>query len=189
MDAKGDKVEAPLFKRVFAGNGVPADSGGMHAVLISEDGKVYTTGINNKYQLCLGKKFDYEDKDYDGFVDLFHEVPGMSNAKTAAVGDEFTLILTDDNEVYGCGSNEVGQIGQGVDVEYSQGPVQIDGLGNINDMAVGLRFAIFLDSKKGKLWATGSNLYGQQCFFDEGSPTNEVKEVSLFLWNTYTPCS
>ena len=41
-------------------------------------------------------------------IEYFHEVPLISNMITAAVGDEFMLILTDDGKVYGCGSNSVG---------------------------------------------------------------------------------
>ena len=175
VDAKGKMVDAPPFKRVFAGVGMPADSGGMHAVLISEDGRVFISGNNNKYQLCLGEKYD--DVEY---VDIFHEVPGISNVVMAAVGDEFTLILTSDNEVYGCGSNEVGQIGQGIDAEFSNKPALIKGLGEVDHMTAGLRFAVFHKSEKGEIWATGSNIYGQQCFFDEGLPSHEAIQVRLF---------
>ena len=174
VDAKGKLVNAPPFKRAFAGVGVPADSGGMHAVLISMDGKVYITGNNNKHQLCLGKKYDDVE-----FVEYFHEIPGISDVETVGVGDEFTVIRTSDNKVYGCGSNEVGQIGQGIDVETVNEPTEIKGMGEVHDMSVGLRFAIFLDSSEGEVWGTGSNIYGQQCFFDEGIPTNEVTKVRL----------
>ena len=176
MDASGKQVFAPLFKRAFAGVGVPADSGPMHAVLISRDGRVYISGNNNDYQLCLGE--EYNDVEY---VDYFHEVPGISNAVMAAVGDGFTLILTSDNQVYGCGSNSVGQIGQGLDVDYSNVPVLIQGLGKVDSMSAGLRFAIFLDSSKGEVWASGSNIYGQQCYFTDGEPTNNVAPVRVFL--------
>ena len=43
----------PLFVRLFAGVQVPADSRGMHKVLISWSARVCTTGHINKYQLCL----------------------------------------------------------------------------------------------------------------------------------------
>ena len=49
----------------------------------------------------------------------FHEVPGISNVITAAVGDEFTLIPTYDGKVYRYGRNLVGQIGPDLDVEFS----------------------------------------------------------------------
>ena len=176
VDAKGNKVDPPLFTRAFAGVGVPADSGGMHAVLISEDGRVYISGKNNLRQLCLGEEFDNVD-----FVDYFHEVPGISNVETASVGDQFTLMKTVEEQVYGCGTNQVGQIGQD-NAEFSNVPVLIEGLPKIAGMAVGLRFSIFLDVK-GKVWATGSNIYGQQCFYTEGAPTRTVTKVRTITTN------
>ena len=170
VNAEGEKVDAPIFKRAFGGVGTPADTGGMHSVLISEDGVVYITGNNNLHQLCLGEEFDNVD-----FVDYFHEVPGISDVETASIGDQFTLLKTVEEQVYGCGTNQVGQIGQD-NAEFSNVPALIPGLPRIVDMATGLRFSIFLDVK-GKVWATGSNIYGQQCFYTEGTPTRTVTKV------------
>jgi len=171
-DASGKEVDAPPFKRVYAGVGIPADSGEMHSVLIAQNGKVYITGNNNKGQLCLGDdKIEY--------VDEFHEVSGIpGRARAAAVGDEFTLILTEDGEVWGCGSNEVGQIGQGDNTDYSNKPVRIKELTNIIDLSTGLSFAIFLE-EKGRVWGTGSNLYGQLCGFTGGEPRVNVREIVI----------
>lgn len=143
----------------------------MHSLLISKDGKAYVTGNNNKGQLCLGSL----DEDY---VDYFHEVKGIDNADRGAVGQEFTLILTEDGEVYGCGTNEVGQLGLGDDVDYKAKATKIDGLSGITDLATGLGFAIFLNEKDDEVWGTGTNLYGQQCAFTEGNPVTEPNEVS-----------
>mmetsp|Transcript_35448 Transcript_35448/g.62228 ORF Transcript_35448/g.62228 Transcript_35448/m.62228 type:complete len:374 (-) Transcript_35448:131-1252(-) len=172
IDPSGEKLDAPPFKRVYAGVGIPADSGEMHSVLIAQNGKVYITGNNNKGQLCLGDdKIEY--------VDEFHEVSGIpGRARAAAVGDEFTLILTEDGEVWGCGSNEVGQIGQGDNTDYSNKPVRIKELTNIIDLSTGLSFAIFLE-EKGRVWGTGSNLYGQQCGFTAGEPMTNVHEIDI----------
>ena len=174
VDAKGKLVDAPDFNRAFGGVGVEADSGGMHTVLISRDGKVYISGYNNKGQLCLGK-----DPSKEEFVNYFHEVPDIDNAKAAAVGNEFTLIMTGDGEVYGCGSNADGRIGQGIDLEFSTEPVPIEGMGKIDDMSAGLGFALFLDTSEGEVWGTGSNIYGQLCSFTEGTSTGTAEKVRL----------
>lgn len=170
VNSDGKKEDAPRFERVYAGVGIPADSGEMHSVLISKDGRVYTTGNNNKGQLCIGTD--------DDSVDLFHEVKGVPKAQAAAVGEEFTLILTEDGDVYGCGSNEVGQIGQGEKVDFEDKPTKIPGLKDISDVSAGLTFAIYLDRKNSKVYGTGSNLYQQHCGSTDGEPYREVREVS-----------
>jgi len=173
-NAKGKEEKAPDFELAIAGLGVEADSGGMHAVLVSKDGRVYISGSNTKGQLCLGKKFENVE-----YVDYFHEVPGIGNAKLAAIGNEFTLILTDDGEVYGCGSNADGRIGQGLELEFSNEPVPIENMGKIEDMAVGLGFAIFMDKKEGEVWGVGSNLYGQLCSFTKGESEGFAEKIDI----------
>ena len=71
------------------------------------------------------------------------------------------LVLTNSGKLYGCRNNSVGQIGQGLDVEFSNVLAKIKGVGFVGGMTVGLRFAIFLDSNKGSLWGAGSNIYSQ----------------------------
>jgi alpha-tubulin suppressor-like RCC1 family protein len=163
VNAAGDLVDAPPFARVYAGVGVASDSGEMHSLLIAQNGKAYISGSNNRGQLCVGE-LNTE------YVDLFHEVPGIDNAVQGAVGLDFTLIVTEDGKVYGCGSNDFGQIGQGPDVDLSTEPVQIKELDGVTDLSTGLSFAIFLNGDAGTIWGSGSNLYGQLCGFTGGNP-------------------
>ncbi|EJK48018.1 hypothetical protein THAOC_33222, partial [Thalassiosira oceanica] len=169
FDEKGKSVEMgdsdfPFFRFVYAAAGVPADSGEMHAAAIDFNGDVWVTGNNNKGQLCLGEFGDLN------FRDSFHKVPGLPGpALKAQVGDEFTLILLENGDVWGCGTNEQGEIGQGEDVDISTKAVKIEDLKNINQMSAGLQFAVFLDNKN-RIFATGSNLYGQMCAFTSGLP-------------------
>lgn len=177
VNAAGDTEPPPPFVRAYAGIGVASDSGEMHSLLISRDGKAYVSGSNNKGQLCLGESAVGKS------VDTFHEVPGINNAIQGAVGIDFTLILTADGKVYGCGTNDVGQIGQGPDIPSVSEPVLIQGLNGIDDLATGLTFSMFLDRDEGKIYGTGSNLYGQLCGFTSGAPqlTPKVRCHSQFL--------
>ncbi|KAL7552106.1 hypothetical protein ACHAWF_015321 [Thalassiosira exigua] len=173
-DSSGKFVDAPQFANAYAGSGVPADSGEIHTLLISENGKAYTSGNNNKGQLCLGKDpLDAPEEFY------FQEVPLNKKVVSGAVGLEFTLLVTEDGDVYGCGSNEFGQIGQGDDVFFEVEPVQIKGLSGIDEASAGLTFSIFLDKGKSKVWGTGSNIYLQQCRFTEGLPVKTVREINV----------
>lgn len=175
VDASGKAVPAPTFKHAYAGVGVASDSGSMHSLLISQDGKAYISGSNSKGQLCLGEL----DTTY---VDYFHEVKGIDNVVNGAVGEDFTLLVTESGDVYGCGSNEVSQIGEGPDVFES--PTIIKGaLNGITQVATGLNFAIFLNGETGETWGSGSNIYGQLCGFTEGTPLviPEVRAIFYFL--------
>ena len=67
-------------------------------------------------------------------------------------------------------------------------PAQIKGMGFVDGMTMGLRFVIFLDSSKGSVLGAGSNIYGQQCYFDKGEPTNKVTPVRPSSADTSTIC-
>jgi alpha-tubulin suppressor-like RCC1 family protein len=172
VNADGEKVDAPPFQHVYAGVGVQSDSGAMHALLISEDGKAYLSGDNNKGQLCLGNLDP---------VDYFHEVKGIDNVVSGAVGEDFTLLVTESGQVYGCGSNEVGQLGEGPGLKQSESPIEIKGeqreVYGITDVATGLGFAIYLNGDTGEVWGSGSNIYGQLCAFTEGNPSVFLPQV------------
>ena len=161
IDVGGKKVDAPPFLKVYAGAGVPSDSGEMHSMLIDQSGNVYTSGRNSKGQLCLG---DNDDR-YE-----FSQVGGLPKPAVAGtIGFEFTLILLEDGSVWGCGSNEFGELGLGPKVDFTDVPNKGNGLKGIKDLASGYKFAVFLDDKN-VVYGTGGNIYGQQCFFTEGEP-------------------
>ncbi len=161
IDVGGKKVDAPPFMKAYAGAGVPSDSGEMHSMLIDQDGNVYTSGRNSKGQLCLGDNKDRLE---------FSQVDGLPKPAVAGtIGFEFTLILLEDGTVWGCGSNAFGELGLGPKVDFTDVPTKGNGLKNIQDLASGYKFAVFLDDKN-VVYGTGGNIYGQQCFFTEGEP-------------------
>ena len=126
INTGGSIIKAPKFHKVYAGAGAPGNSRNMHSLLIDAGGNVYTTGNNNKGQLCQG---DLEDRD------IFTRVGGINNAVAAGVGLDFTLILLSDGKVVGCGSNENGELGLGPDVAYTPTPDGGNGLSNIAEVS------------------------------------------------------
>jgi alpha-tubulin suppressor-like RCC1 family protein len=160
-DNSDNKIAAPPFKKAYAGAGVPSDSGEMHSMLIDEDGNVYTSGNNDMGQLCLGDRENRKE---------FSQVNGLP--KPAVAGSilfQSTLILLEDGSVWGCGSNQMGELGLGPSVDTKELPTNVNELKNIKDMASGYKFAIFLDNNN-VVYGTGGNIYGQQCYFTEGEP-------------------
>lgn len=176
VNSDGDIVPSPKFMKVYAGAGAPGDSRDMHSVLIDTRGNVYTTGNNDKGQLCLG---DYESRD------KFHQISGLTfRAVAAAVGLDFTLILQADGKVFGCGSNENGELGLGKNVNGTTIPDNGNGLRNITEVSAGLSFSLFL-SRTGNAFGSGSNLFGQMCETTNGDAVhvpkvcNETETVSF----------
>ena len=162
VDSANKTIPSPQFAQAYAGAGAPADSRVMHSLLIDRAGHVYTTGNNNKGQLCLG---DMDSRD------MFHNVSSLPGpAKAAAVGLDFTLILLSDGRVFGCGNNEQGELGLGPNVTHSAFPDNGNGLTGITSISAGLSFSLYLQVDgllgrvdKGKVFGSGSNLYSQLC--------------------------
>ena len=166
VNSDGETVSSPKFMKVYAGAGAPGDSRDMHSVLIDTRGNVYTTGNNDKGQLCLG---DYDSRD------TFHQVSGLTfRAVAAAVGLDFTLILQADGKVFGCGSNENGELGLGEIVTGTNIPDSRNGLRNITEVATGLSFSLYM-SRTGYVYGSGSNLFGQMCETTLGEAVRDPK--------------
>lgn len=150
-DVNGNELaQPPMMSRVYAGVDL-SDSGLMHSIFIDENGNVYASGNNDRGQLCLG---DTESRATPFQIDL------PEPAVSAAVGGDFTLILTAGGKVYGCGSNENGQLGLG-DVTEALLPNAGNDLEDVDSVSAGLNFALF--KTKAGLFVTGDNTYGQLC--------------------------
>jgi alpha-tubulin suppressor-like RCC1 family protein len=161
VNSANETVPSPKFKKVYAGTGAPGDSRGMHSLVIDKDGNVYTTGNNDKGQLCHGDLLSR---------DTFRQVKSLPGpAKAAAVGLDFTQILLEDGRVFGCGNNEHGELGLGPSVTNATTPNNKNGLKGIQEVSVGYSFSLYLQADeafmrdKGKVYGSGSNLYSQLC--------------------------
>lgn len=172
VNIDGRDRNSPAFTKVYTGATGSANSGEMHSLLIDENGDVYTTGNNNKGQLCLG---DTEARFIPHRVTFSQDSPAVA----AALGEDFTLILLENGQVYGCGSNQKGELGLGSNVNSVATPNSDNGLSNIKALSSGLNFALF-QANNLKVYATGSNIYMQQCKDTGGVPTANPKEVTAF---------
>lgn len=87
-------------------------TGGEHAVALKSDGSVWSWGSNVFGQLGSGRATIY-NKDYEIFRnnDKLEPTRVFEDVIDIAAGDNYTLVLTKDNQLYGCGSNEYGQLG------------------------------------------------------------------------------
>ena len=81
--------------------------GGGHTLMLGHDGSVHGTGWNHVGQLGLGHSHPVTQ-----FTKLDLGFCGDQKVDSLAAGWDFSLLLTDQGDVYSCGSNTFGQLGQ-----------------------------------------------------------------------------
>merc|ERR1712238_169737 len=144
-------------------------AGQMHSVFIDVEGNAYATGLNNKGQLCLG------DEDPKSGIPTQFILPDDELAVSAAVGAKFTLIVTSSGKLYGCGTNELGQLGLEEDAGNQASPVEIPDLSNVIGISAGLDFSLIRTDEG--LFAMGNNAVGQLCIDPEETPLTSPENI------------
>lgn len=125
-----------------------------HTIFISDEGKVFSLGRNEKGQLGIG---DTEVRAGVIPMDTMSEFTVVG----AAVGRNHTLLLTDRGSVFACGDNKSGQCGVGNTTAVLHTPSRISFKeGKVVKVACGAEFSMIVD-KKGYLYSFGLPEYGQ----------------------------
>ena len=138
------------------------DCGGNHTVFLTNNGKVYSCGINTSGQLGLG------------YISITGVHPPVTTPQPISTLDPFTIsaiacggnhtvFLTNDGKVYSCGNNVSGQLGRTVDEANPQGTPSIILTLNsftISAIACGNSHTVFL-TNDGKVYSCGNNGSGQ----------------------------
>lgn len=145
-------VDAPPFTRAFAGVENSPTTGVVHTILLDSQGQAWAMGSNGSGQLCLG---DGVDKAF-----IPEKIPFNGKIVDVAIGGEHTLLLDESGNVYGCGSNVVGQLGLGT-MSKTSVPTMIDGLASISSVSAGHSHSLFMSDTS--IFFTGSNEFGQLC--------------------------
>ncbi len=132
---------------------VQIEGGGAHVLFLSEDGQVYAFGDNGYGQLGLG----YDFAENTTKIDFFDDKP----LKQIATGEDFSLFLTQDGQVFSCGANAYGQLGLGHN-NTVHAPTKLDIFNNtvISQIAAGREHAVFV-SDDGKVFSCGNNKDGR----------------------------
>ena len=102
--------------------------------------EVYAFGSNGNYQLGLGHADDIIVPQLSLSLDL----PKNIVVKKIACGGNHTLLLLSNGDVYGCGSNAMGQISDDSSVEMIPNWSKLDQT-NVKDIACGWEFSVLLD--------------------------------------------
>jgi len=147
------------------------------AMAITEDGKLYAWGLNQKGQLGMG---DERSRNTPTLVKALQD----HNVVAVAAGRQHCLILTDTGDVYGCGNNEKGQIGLGKKQSVST-PTKVDNsdMGCVKQVRCGDEFSLFLNTD-GKVFVVGCPENGH-C--GQGTEDREITGKKEIFHNVLKP--
>ena len=125
-----------------------------HTAIITEDGNLYSFGSNDYGQLGLG---DNTNRDRPILV----TVPDGLKVKVVSCGGNYTMIITEDGNLYSFGYNTFGQLGLGDNTEKDR-PILVtvpDGL-KVKDVSCGGNHTVIM-MEDGNLYSFGGNNWGQ----------------------------
>jgi alpha-tubulin suppressor-like RCC1 family protein len=123
-------------------------AGYLHILILKQDNTVWAAGYDAFGELGNGGNSDDQD--------VKTPVKIMDNVKAIAAGHLHSLMLKQDNTLWGAGFNIEGQLGNGFETKFS--PVQI--MGNVRAMAAGQGHTLILKQDY-TLWVSGQGAYGQ----------------------------
>ncbi|KAK7892117.1 hypothetical protein WMY93_024080 [Mugilogobius chulae] len=125
--------------------------GGGHSVVITENGKVFVCGQNNKGQLGLGHTID---------IYTLELCPGLRQKITnVSCGWDFTLLLSDTRQILACGSNKFGQLGIGETLQHSANWLIVESIKDpVVSAAAGLRHSLAVTAS-GFVYQWGTGLF------------------------------
>ena len=146
------------------------ECGGEHSYCKTLENDIYGWGSNYEGQLGLDYTF-LEDRPR-----LCK--PFENNVVDIKCGYNHTLILTENQEVYSCGSNDSGQLGRYIDQRFASSFKKIENLSEIIRIECGYSHSLCIDNYD-SLYVFGDNFYGQLGLGDTEPRSTPVKHPSL----------
>ena len=153
-----------------------SSSTALHAFVLTASRKLYAYGRNLQGQLSTNDKVSLT------FPSLV-TVPTGSRIKKVACGLSHSILLLENGDVYGCGSNSVGEIGLPTAKDHLIF-TQIPTLSDIVDVACGDNFSLFC-STEGRVYACGTQKDG---VLGGGSNGHFIEKAGKDMFaSTHTP--
>lgn len=135
------QISAPVkFKSVVAGYSC-------HSLGVAEDGTLWSWGSNALGQLGLSETIRT--------ATIPTKIPELSDIISVVAGENFTLALNSQGDVWGFGSNKNGALGFQSSDTYVRTPIKNPHLNNIQMLSAGSNFSVALDNS-GIIWVFGT---------------------------------
>ena len=138
----------PNFVQVLSSGAKAVAAGGVHSLVLKQDGSVWSTGRNQ-----YGQVGDSSNTDRETFVQV---IP--SGAKAIAAGGKHSMAVMRDGSVWSTGSHLYGQLGDGTKTDRSDFLMVMTGAAEA--AAAGGEHSMVL-KQDGSVWVTGNNEHGQ----------------------------
>jgi len=126
--------------------------GGRHSMIINTDSNVWSFGTNTFGQLGLG------DNGLDTDRNIPTQIPNIK-AKQIACGEQHSMIIDMNDNVWSFGQNLDGQLGLGDGLFSFNKPIQIQNI-KAKQIACGGNFSMIIDTNS-NVWSFGNNYKGQ----------------------------
>jgi alpha-tubulin suppressor-like RCC1 family protein len=129
---------------------VQVEAGLTHGAAVAADGSVWTWGGNGHGALGYPTP--------GGDSPTPHQVPGLAGVRQVAAGEDFTVALRSNGEVWTWGRNDAGQLGDGTTTDRTT-PARNRAVYGMTQVSAGIDYA--LARRPGSVWAWGDNSYGE----------------------------
>ncbi|KAH0548928.1 RCC1-like G exchanging factor-like protein [Cotesia glomerata] len=153
-------------------------AGRAHSLILTSEG-VFTLG-NNAYGQC-GRSIIEEENHFESHV-IFH-IPEINGQKIAAVsaGQDHSIFLTEQGQVYACGWGADGQTGLGhYNNQWKPELVKGEVEGEKIIKVAGISDCVLALSESGKVYGWGNSEYGQLPVQNDNYQVNTAIELSDF---------
>ena len=128
-------------------------AGKNHTFIVNDDGSLWGCGDNSYGQLGKASIFDHKQP-------KLKKVKHIPDVRAVCSGLYFSLFIDKDNQVWGCGDNNFGQLGvnkKNLTIVY---PKKMKYAPSVRSVAGYYRHSLLLD-EEGNVWSTGENEKGQ----------------------------
>ena len=140
-------------------------------MILTADGKLYATGLNDIGQLGINSFMSYDS--VENFMELM-----INNVDKISCGEDSLYVLMDDGTVRVCGLNSHGQLGLGDKYDRYE-LTEIPDFTNVIDISAKGDSCLFLKDN-GRVWACGRNDYGQLGLGSTGDKETPVLNANIF---------